>query len=216
MYLHLIPTLYCPTDQPKAVLREFSIPEISLTLKANDHLSTCQPFSNNSIFVGQLKFETNPTEGIIIKIAPQLKSFVTISRWKIGNKVSTHMLYNVLIDNEFSSITQKVELWGARQMLDDIWSNRNKTAEAINRFPKMTTSPLEPTNRCIISEYTDKDGFVFFRSELFRLPTVECKRLFSNRDGTAIQPKVYLKQNSMCGVGERGGDSNFYIESVTE
>ena len=200
MLLHIIPTFYNRLNPSTTTLIELSIPELSFKLKTPLELATCTPYANKSILVGCHKEERGDGEGFLIETTTRLQSFTLVSRWAIGARgVSTHIVHNDIIDNDFEAITQKMRLWGETILVSGTWPNRWPKAypySPLAHTPRMSFQRGgDETNRLLLRDCTDSKGIIFLRSESFKLPTVEKNSVLCEMDGTRKVPKVSLVQH---------------------
>jgi hypothetical protein len=119
--------------------------------------------------------------GILVETQCPVQEFTVVTRWAVAaSHIATHSVRYIIVDQEFDTVSEEMMLWGAIHP---------SQGEYKSRYPIGCTygSPLESQPRMEafnrikrVAEFTDqlnKHGAVIERREVFRLPTLERKRL---------------------------------------
>lgn len=199
MLIHITPRFLRNLVTGKNVeLIDLTIPEVGLHLKGGVDLVTCSPWPNKTYLTVSRRTPAKRQLGIMIDTDEALSEFTYIARWAVRNQtVVTHRVKFELIDNEFSDISDMVELWRSKD---------TGLSRCPDVYDGLTTMNLNP---CM--EYTPKlkrglwvsdvvhEGRILERNEVFKVPTLERETLLTAlpSHGLMPQPDIAFKANAL-------------------
>lgn len=205
MLIHLTPRYYAKYSNVQVDVIDVEIPELKLILKANVDIIIRTPFPNKNYKVVCRKKGRKAINGVLIEASGELRCFTVITRWAVNGEISRHETYYHVTDNEFDAVTEEDFLWNG--FSNTQYRARCKKIEQgdvlVKRQSAMVTL-IDDLNSNDNDNYwtynkVDSGGFVRFRAEYIRLPTVERERLttpfFGNKRLPSYDDKFDAKIN---------------------
>lgn len=183
MLIHLTPRYYAKYCDVQVDIIDVEIPELKLILKSSIDIVIRTPFPNKNFKVICRKKGRKAINGILIEVAGKLKDFTVITRWAVNGEISRHETYYHVTDNQFDAVTEEDFLWSG--FFNTPYRARCKEIEEgtilVKRQSAMITliDDLNSNDGDKFSTFNkvDSEGFIRFRAEYIRLPTVERERL---------------------------------------
>lgn len=199
MLIHLTPRYYAKYSDVQVDVIDVEIPQLKLILKANVDIVLRTPFPNKNYKVVCRKKGRKAINGILIESAGELNNFTVITRWAVNGEISRHETYYHVNDNEFEAVTEEHFLWSG--FFNTPYRARCKEIEEgdtlVKRQSTMVTLVDDLNSNDGDNYWTynkiDNAGFVRFRAEYIRLPTVERERITASFFGNKRLPSYVDK-----------------------